>query len=122
MTLFEEIKTSLEDAIEMEKNKKVTNFDFIKNMDIEDLAQFLDCYGRFEDTPWMKWFNEKYCENCESIKCKYEGDVWNTYHELEAAYCELADNGVKRCRFFPDMNDVPNSKEICLMWLKEEKK
>ena len=138
MTLFEEIKTSLEDAIDFESKieltqecisnlqpfeDKVTNYDFIKKMSIFELAKFLDCYGRFEDSPWMKWFDEKYCENCESVKCKYEGDMWNADHEFEAAYCELADeSGIKRCRFFPDMNDVPDSKQTCLMWLKEEKK
>ena len=99
----------------------MNNFDFIKNMNIEELAKFLDCYSRFDDAPWEKWFADTYCNKCESVKCKYDGDMWNTFHEFEAAFCELADNGVKKCRFFPDMDHVPNSKEVCLMWLKEEK-
>ena len=101
----------------------MTNFEFIKNMSIEELAQFLDCYGRFDDTPWLRWFNETYCENCEAVIAKYEDSIFGPGHEAEFAYCELSDeSGIKRCRFFPNIDDVPNSKETCLMWLTEEKK
>ena len=98
--------------------KKQNKFNKIKNMNLNQFTKWLINIQNYDFGPWMEWFDENYCKKCEAIKCKYP----DSKYEFEAAYCELADNGVKRCRFFPDMNDVPNSKETCLMWLKEEKK
>ena len=96
----------------------MTNFEFIKNMTAEELAKFLNRYSGFDTAPWNKWFDEKYCENCESVKCKYEGDMRNADHEFEAAYCELN----CKCRFFLELDHEPSVEEVCVMWLKEEKK
>lgn len=105
----------------------MTNLEKIKDMDIDTLAAWLDENGMFDGSPWLNLFNEKYCEKCESIECSYVDakeklGLTPFYDEsFECAYCELADeNGVKRCRFFPELDDVPDNKEMIKMWLNEE--
>ncbi len=105
----------------------MTNLEKIKDMDIDTLAAWLDENGMFDGSPWLNLFNEKYCEKCESIECSYVDakeklGLTPFYDEsFECAYCELADeNGVKRCRFFPGLDDVPDNKEMIKMWLNEE--
>ena len=48
--------------------------------------------------------------------------LYGSYNgDLECAFCELADeSGVKKCRFFPALDDVPNNLGIIKMWLIEE--
>ena len=90
----------------------MTVFENLKNKDIDELSEWLDKYGYFEDSPWMEWWNHTYCSKCESIKGKYSDyDI-----EMIFSYCELHD----QCKFFPDMNQVPDTKEIIKMWLESE--
>ncbi len=103
----------------------MTNLEKIKNMSIDELAEWLDKNGMFDNSPWMNLFNEKYCAKCESIKCKYAdaeeklGITPFSYSgEIECAYCELEN----KCRFFPELDDVPDNKEMIKMWLEEEVK
>ena len=107
----------------------MTNLRRIKNMSIDELAEWLDENGMFVHSPWLNLFNEKYCENCETVKFTYEETEKNldlqSYNFLgggvECAFCELEDeNGIKRCRFFPDKDKVPDNKEMIKMWLNEE--
>lgn len=105
----------------------MTNIERLKAMSLEELAEWLDENGMFDGSPWNTWFTNRYCENCESIECKYDRaktDLGITpfYDEtIECAYCELADeSGIKRCRFFPELDDIPNNKKIIEMWLIEE--
>lgn len=108
--------------------KSGTNFERLHSMTIDELAEWLDENGMFDNSPWLNSFNEKYCERCESIKCKYadaeeklEFSPLFPSGEIECAYCELADeNGVKRCRFFPDLDYVPGNIEMIKMWLEED--
>lgn len=90
----------------------MNNWAKLKNMSTEDLAEWLDQYGQFDNSPWMSWFDEKYCKNCESIMCHYEDNT----HEFPCSYCEL--NG--SCKFFPDLDEVPGNKMIIKMWLETE--
>lgn len=87
-------------------------FDKLKSMDIDGLAEWLDKYGQFDGSLWMDWFDKQYCKNCESIMCKSADDS----REFPCAYCELYD----KCKFFAEMDDVPNNKEIIKMWLESE--
>ena len=104
-----------------------TNFDRLRSMTIDELAEWLDKNGMIDNSPWLNSFNEKYCEKCESIECSYVDakeklGLTPFYDEtFECAYCELADEtGVKRCRFFTELDDVPDNKEMIKMWLEEE--
>ena len=104
----------------------MTNFEHLKARSIEELAEWLDENGQQDTAPWQEWFSNKYCNNCESIKCKYEDTektlgftpyTFGYYHgDVECAYCEI----YKKCKFFEDLEDTPSSLEIIKMWLNEE--
>ena len=107
----------------------MTNFKRLQTMTIDELAEWLDKHGQFDLSPWLTWWDKNYCSNCESIKCKYVdakeklGFSVSSYYdrEIECAYCELADeSGVKKCRFFPELNDVPSNLDIIKLWLNKE--
>lgn len=90
----------------------MTNFDNIHNMSKDELAHWIDDYGQFDSSPWMSWFNQKYCDNCKAIMCHYEGNE----HEFPCSWCELE----SKCKFFPDLNETPDNKMIIKMWLESE--
>lgn len=81
-------------------------------MSTEDLANWLDEYGSFDNSPWIKWWNCTYCNNCPDIMCKYDGGN----REFPCSYCELND----KCKFFPEYDEAPSNKEIIKMWLESE--
>lgn len=93
-------------------NIKYNVFDKFKSMNIDELAEWLDKYGMFDNSPWMSWFDQKYCKNCEDIMCKYE----DSEREFPCSYCELNGN----CKFFPDLDEVPDNKMSIKMWLESE--
>lgn len=88
------------------------NVDKIKSKSINDFAKWLDKYCSFEDSPWVKWWNDKYCNKCPSEIGKIEGSD----REIEFSWCELHN----KCRFFPDMNENVSSEQILKMWLESE--
>ena len=90
----------------------MNNWAKLKNMSTEDLAEWLDQYGQFDNSPWITWFDQKYCKNCENIMCKYEDGE----REFPCSYCEVYDT----CKFFPDLDEVPGNKMIIKMWLETE--
>ncbi len=104
----------------------MTNFERLQSMTTEELAEWLDRNGQFDDSPWSNWFNENYCSKCDSVKCKYVDAeeklgftpyIFGSYSgDLECAYCELE----HKCRFFPDLEDTPGNLETIKMWLTEE--
>lgn len=88
----------------------MTIYENFKNMTINELAEWLDEHGEFSGSPWMIWFDETYCQ-----KCKPE-TAYAPYLDknMEFSWCELNDN---KCKFFPDMDEVPNNKQVIKMWL-----
>ena len=46
--------------------REITWFEKMKSMDIEELSEWLDENGQFDNSPWMKWWDENYCNNCPS--------------------------------------------------------
>ena len=105
----------------------MTNFNRLQTMTIDEFAEWLDKNGSFDDSPWLNSFNEKYCSKCESVEISYENvkeklglEPWFG-HTTECAFCELADEaGIKRCRFFQELDDVPDNFEMIKLWLNEE--
>lgn len=105
--------------------KGMSNLEHLQSMSIDELAAWLDKYGSFDDSPWSNWFSKKYCDNCESVKCKYEDtenvlgftpDLFGFYNgDCDCAYCEVE----KKCRFFSDLEDTPSNLETIKMWLQE---
>ena len=100
----------------------MTQFENFKNMDIDAFAEWLDEHGAFDGSSWMKWWDENYCKKCDPIKCHYtevqEKLGFKPFYNrsIECAYCELE----HKCRFFPDMDELPDNKDIIKMWLKTE--
>ena len=88
------------------------NIDKIKSKSFDEFAKWLDQYCSFEDSLWVKWYNDKYCNNCPSEIGKFEGSD----REIEFCWCELYD----KCKFFQDMEESPNSLEMIKMWLESE--
>jgi hypothetical protein len=99
------------------RRMKMTNFEKLKSLDIDQLVEWLDENGH-HDAVWWKWFEETYCEKCptETVYIDdHEGEhIWKT--ECECSYCEIHD----KCRFFQEMDDVPDSKETIKLWLESE--
>ena len=101
----------------------MTNFKYLQSMSVDELAKWLDQNGIIDNSPWSEHFNNKYCANCESVMCKYEDAektlgfrlcLWDD--EIECAYCEI----YNKCRYFEDMQDVPDNREMIKMWLESE--
>lgn len=90
----------------------MTRFEKTKFMNIDEISIWLDKYGQFDTAPWTVWFADKYCDNCESIMCHYE----DSEYEFPCAWCELNDG----CKFFPEMDEVPDNKAIIKLWLESE--
>lgn len=95
----------------------MSNLNKLQTMNIDELVEWLDANGH-HDAIWRKWFEKTYCEKCESETVyidEHEGEhIWKT--ECECAYCEVHD----KCRFFQEMDDVPDSKETIKLWLEAE--
>lgn len=43
------------------------NLQFLQSCTKEQLAEFLDEHGMFDNTPWNDWFDDAYCSKCEDI-------------------------------------------------------
>lgn len=101
----------------------MTNLEQLQSMSLDAFAEWLDKHGQFDDSPWMNWFNETYCTKCESIKCKIEStniglSPLYPEQEVNCAYCELN----KNCKFFPESEEVPDTKSVLKLWLELEVK
>ncbi len=103
----------------------MNNFEKLKSMSIDELAEWLDKNGIIDNSPWDEHFNNKYCNNCESVMCKYEDAekvlgfkpcLWDD--EIECVYCELE----HKCKFFPELDDIPDNRDTIRMWLESEVK
>ena len=90
----------------------MTNYEHIKSMSIDKFSEWLDEYGQFDSSPWMSWFEQKYCKICPNVMCKSADDT----RIFPCSYCEVYDT----CRFFQDLDEAPDNKMIIKMWLKSE--
>lgn len=98
----------------------MNNFEKLKSMSAEELAEWLDTL-HYENTPWLQWFDSKYCSQCDTIVVpnkEYEEKIGCIIDEdtIECAYCVLENN----CRFFLEMDEAPNRIDILKMWFMEE--
>ena len=90
----------------------MNNFEKLKSMNVEELAEWLDKHGQYDHSPWSLWFDKLYCKNCDEII----GKDPDGSRQFLFSYCEVYD----KCRFFSDLSDVPDSKETVKMWLEAE--
>ena len=93
----------------------MNNFEIIKSKSIDEFAEWLNRIARFEDSPWIEWFNDNYCNKCEPetdyICDDIDGVEWLEPYEVN--WCELRN----QCKHFTESNDVLNIKQIIKMWL-----
>lgn len=87
-------------------------FNSIKNKNIDELAEWLDKYGQYDGSPWNEWFDKNYCQKCEPEYVYVEAFE----RKCECAWCELHN----KCKFFQNIDDAPDSKQIIKMWLESE--
>ena len=83
----------------------MTIFENLKTKTLDEIAEWLDKNAQFDDVPWLRWWDNKYCK-----KCMMESD------ETKEAWCESNGN----CKFFKDEKEIPSIKEIIKMWLESE--
>lgn len=90
----------------------MTIFESIKSMNIDEFVEWICRYDDIDGYPWLEWFSKKYCAECkpEKVYAPYLG------HDIECSWCEL--HG--KCKFFLDMDDIPNTKQTIKMWLECE--
>ena len=100
----------------------MNNLKYLQSMSIEEFTDWLDNY-RIDDAPWLLWWDETYCKYCEPIKvesteAEKKLGIRPFYNEtFDCAYCELTEDGVYRCKYFPELDHVPTSREMIGMWL-----
>ena len=90
----------------------MNNFEKLRSISVEELAEWLDKHLAFDNAPYTIWFDQKYCKNCEPIMCKCP----DSSLRIPCAYCELEDT----CIYFPEQEDVPDIQQIIKMWLEAE--
>ena len=92
----------------------MNNFEYLKSLTIDELADWLDKYGQFDGAPWSDWFDETYCRKCEPIRC-----IVPEFRDrkVQCCYCELEE----KCKHFPEFEHAPGLKEILKLWLLKEK-
>ena len=84
----------------------MNRFDRINSKNIDEFSEWLDKYGAYDYSPWMEWWDKNYCRKCEP----------EIVDGKEYGWCEL--HG--KCRFFQEMDEIPNHKQTIKMWLEGE--
>lgn len=92
----------------------MTHFENLQKMNIDDFAAWLDKYGGFEDALWTLWFDETYCQKCESVKVSFQAFGYES--EQDCAPCELDKD---KCPFKVARLSGP---EVIKLWLQQNVK
>ena len=88
----------------------MTVYENLLSKSIDELADLIDGYMLDDNEPYILWWDENYCNKCEPALGLYD-DI-----EMEFSWCELNN----KCRFFPELDYIPNSKQIIKLWLESE--
>lgn len=93
----------------------MTVFESIKTKSVEELADWIYKHDVYlvDETPWIKWFDGKYCGNCE-VEIVHIPD---NDRRMPCSWCELHDG---KCKYFKDLKEVPDDKQMIKMWLESE--
>lgn len=84
----------------------MTVFENIHSKNIDELVEWLDENGAYNYTPWERWFRKTYCKKCGTFSA----------NEYEFSWCELHN----KCKYFQDINKMPNRKQMIRLWLESE--
>lgn len=91
----------------------MTILEDFKNKNIDELVDWFDKHFTFDDAPWWIWWDKNYCSKCIS-----EMFIDDNGDKTNFAYCEVNGN----CKFFKELDDIPDNKSIIKMWLESELK
>ena len=100
----------------------MTRFDKFTTSSIDSLAEWINEYGAHDASPWITWFDNKYCSICPYVVIDKKDSLEKLGFELmwedrtTCSHCEV----YKKCRYFPDMKESPSNTEIIKMWLESE--
>lgn len=92
----------------------MNNYDNIMSKNIDELVDWLDEFMSVDNAPWYLWWDKNYCNKCEPEIVYYESDKGRI--PIECSWCELE----KKCKFFPELDEIPDNKQIIKMWLNNE--
>lgn len=92
----------------------MTVFENLKTKNVDEIAEWLDKHCASDQAPWWNFFDNTYCNKCEPEIGHMT--AFGKELECECSWCEL--NG--KCRFFKEMDEVPDGKQIIKMWLLSE--
>lgn len=84
----------------------MTVFEDLNSKNIDEFAEWFEENCLHNDDPCIRWWDETCCKNCEPV----------VKDGQEYSYCEL--NG--KCRYFENMDKMPNNKETIKLWLESE--
>ena len=93
----------------------MTVFENIKTKNVDELAEWLSEHCMFDTAPWLDWWDENYCNKCEPEIGHMT--VFGKELECECAWCEFNNH---KCKFFQEMDEIPDNKQIVKMWLLSE--
>ena len=80
--------------------------DKIKSLPIDKFAKYLATEWSHDNDPVIRWFDDKYCNDCESVMTE----------DGEYAWCEV----YKKCKYFPDLDKVPSYEDTFRFWWEED--
>lgn len=86
----------------------------MKEKDTTELAKWLNYHFHEAYAPWDDWWETNFCSKCETeiVTCVDSG------REMSLAWCELCG----KCKFFQELDKVPDSKQVIKLWLESEVK
>lgn len=90
----------------------MTVFESIHSKNIDELVEWLDKNGAYNQSPWERWFNANYCRKCKPVVTQLP----YLKGEHVCNWCE-ANNG---CVYFQDMKKIPNRRQVIRLWLESE--
>lgn len=90
----------------------MTVLEIFQSKRIDELVEWFDESIVCDGSPWIEWFDTKYCKDCEPEI----GYISYLNKEAECNWCEL--HG--KCKYFKDLNSVPDNKQTIKLWLESE--
>lgn len=90
----------------------MTKYEKIMSMSIDEFASWFANNCENNEDQAFTWYDKTYCSKCEKIKAFCSSKE----RTEEFAYCEL----YGKCRFFPELNEVPDVLTTVKLWLQSD--
>lgn len=90
----------------------MTIFENIKTKNMDEFVEWLYSNFDIDSAPWVNWFDNNYCSKCDHITAY----IKDYQRDMNFAWCEI----YEKCKFFPELDGSPDSKQVIKMWLESE--